>query len=392
MAITSTAPVIDENGISAPSFAEILEYLQTQYRAIYGDDVYLGNDSQDGQFIGVIAASINDSNAAAVAAYNSFSPQTAQGVGLSSRVKMNGIERALPSKSTVDLLIAGNVGTVITNGMVADDNDNNWLLPTTVTIPLAGEITVTATAQEDGETLAQSGTITKIKTPTFGWATVNNLADAVPGEPVETDAALRARQTISVAVPSQTIFEGIVGGVANLNGVGRIKGYENDTSTPDSNGIPGHTIAIIAEGGDAQLIAEEIAERKTPGTGTFGSISTIVTDAVGSPHLIKFSRPVAIDIEVALTIDPMIGYSASILPFIKTAIADFINALDIGEDLIRSKLYVPANLSNSALGDTYNITALTINIAGNPPGVIDIPIDFDEAAQIDQADVTITVL
>ena len=61
-----TAPTIDEKGISAPSFAEILAYLQEAYRGIFGADVYLGNDSQDGQFIGIVATAINDSNAAAV--------------------------------------------------------------------------------------------------------------------------------------------------------------------------------------------------------------------------------------------------------------------------------------------------------------------------------------
>ena len=388
----ATAPTIDEFGITAPSFADILEYLQTQYRAIYGDDVYLGNDGQDGQFLGIIAAAINDANAAAVAAYNSFSPQTAQGNGLSSRVKMNGITRSLSSQSTVDILIGGAPGTVITNGIVADENDNNWLLPVSVTIPLAGEITVTATAQEQGATIAEADTVNKIKTPVFGWQEANNPADAVAGNPVETDAALRNRQTISVAVPAQTIFEGIIGGVASLNGIDRIKGYENDTDTTDSNGIPSHSIAVIVEGGDAVEIAAEIAERKTPGTGTFGSISTIVIDAVNSPHTIKFSRPIPIDIKVALTIDPLVGYSASILPFIKTAIADFINTLAIGETLIYSKLYVPANLSNSALGDTYNITVLQIAEVGNAFGVADLPVLFNEAGEIDPANITITVL
>ena len=43
-----TAPTIDANGISAPSFASILTYLQGKYRSIFGADAYLGNDSQDG--------------------------------------------------------------------------------------------------------------------------------------------------------------------------------------------------------------------------------------------------------------------------------------------------------------------------------------------------------
>lgn len=387
-----TAPTIDANGISSPTYAEVLDYLQTQYRAIYGADIYLGNDSQDGQFLAILASAINDSNAAAVAVYNAFSPATAQGNGLSSNVKINGISRLVASSSTVDLLIVGQVGTVITNGIATDQNDNNnWILPATVTIPLAGEITVTATCADVGAITAQSNTITKIKTPTFGWQTVNNPSDAVPGNPVESDAELRVRQALSVAVPSQTIFEGIVGSVANVTGVTRIKGYENDTDTTDANGIPAHSIAIIAEGGDAQTIFETIADKKTPGTGTFGTLSATVIDAVNSVHIVRFSRPTILDIKVAITIEALAGYSASVLPFIKTAVLDFINELEIGESVIYSKLYVPANLNNSALGETYNITALTVAVGAGAFGTSNIAVAYNEAAQIIDTDIVITV-
>jgi len=240
------APTVDANGISAPQFSDVLAYLQDQYRAIYGADVYLGNDSQDGQFLGVIAAAINDVNAAAVAVYNSFSPMTAQGNGLSSNVKLNGISRLVPTNSTVDVTIVGVAGTEIANGIVSDTNRNKWNLPALVSIPLGGTVTVTATCQSLGAVAAQPGTVTKIETPTFGWQTVTNTAAAALGQPVETDAELRARQSKSVATPSQTVFEGIVGSVANIAGVNRIAGYENDTDATDSNGVPAHTIAIVA--------------------------------------------------------------------------------------------------------------------------------------------------
>src|ERR1700674_260040 len=94
------APVVSATGITAGTFSQWLAYFVGQYQAIYGADSYLGNDSQDGQFIGVIAQSLADTCAGAVAVYNSMSPQTAQGVGLSSRVKMNGLKRLLPSNST----------------------------------------------------------------------------------------------------------------------------------------------------------------------------------------------------------------------------------------------------------------------------------------------------
>src|SRR5690348_1507892 len=147
MTITTTAPTISSTGISAPSYADILSFLQSKYQGIYGADVYLGSDSQDGQFLAVIAQAINDANSAAIAIYNSFSPATAQGAALSSNVKINGLARNVASYSTVDLLITGQAGTTITNGVVTDAANNRWSLPASVVIPSGGQVTVTATCQ-----------------------------------------------------------------------------------------------------------------------------------------------------------------------------------------------------------------------------------------------------
>ena len=69
---SQTAPTIDAAGIRAPQFADILTWLQDQYRAIYGADVYLEADSQDGQWIAVQALAIFDTLQVAQATYNSF--------------------------------------------------------------------------------------------------------------------------------------------------------------------------------------------------------------------------------------------------------------------------------------------------------------------------------
>ena len=49
MELTTIAPTIDETGIHAPTFDQILAWLKSQYKSIYGDDVYLDNDSLDRQ-------------------------------------------------------------------------------------------------------------------------------------------------------------------------------------------------------------------------------------------------------------------------------------------------------------------------------------------------------
>lgn len=386
----ATAPTVDENGISVPQYSDILTFLKTQYRAIFGDDVYLESDSQDGQFLAIVAAAINDCNAAAVAIYNSFSPSTAQGNGLSSIVKINGISRLLASNSTVTVTIGGTVGTTINNGEVSDGT-NTWLLPPTVTIPSEGEISVTATAKEAGAISAQAGTITQIATPVFGWSTVTNAAAASPGAPIETDAALRVRQANSVALPSQTVLEGMIGAVQSVTGVTRVKAYENDTNSTDGDGLPAHSIALIIEGGDSALIAEVIANKKTPGCYLYGSTAVSVTDDYGLSQTVRYSSPNLVPISISIELNALTGYTTAIAESIRLALIEFIDALDIGESVVVPRLYVPAQLSGAADSEKYKVTALTVAKKPGTPGTADLAFAYNEVATLALADITISV-
>jgi len=389
--ITTTAPTISATGITAPSYADIFAYLQAQYRSIYGADLYLEADSQDGQFLGVLAAAINDANAVAIGIYNSFSPSTATGAALSSNVKINGIAREVPSFSTVDLTLTGQAGTTINNGVVSDIAKNRWSLPATVTIPSGGTITVTAVSQALGAIAAAAGTVTTIATPTLGWQSVTNPVEAAPGAPIESDAELRTRQTISTALPSQSILDGIVGAVAGVSNVTRYVAFENPTDTTDANGIPAHSISLVVEGGDVAAIASQIALKKTPGTGTYGTTSQIVNDAYGQPTTINFYRPTDVPITVNITVKALTGYSSDIGDQLKQALVDYINALVIGGDVLLTKLYLPANLFGSVASGSYEVTSLLIARDGGTPASADLVMAFNEVAVGDLALVTLTV-
>ena len=387
-----TAPTVSTTGISAPTYPTILTYLQAQYQAIYGADVYLGADSQDGQFLGIIAAAINDSNSAAVAVYNSFSPATAQGNGLSSAVKINGIARAIASNSTVGVTVTGVAGTIITNGVVADTNGNKWNLPATVIIPAAGFILVTATAAATGAISASIGTVTAIQTPTYGWQSVTNPSAAATGNPVESDAALRVRQTTSVALPSFSVLSGVVGAVKALTGVTMVAPYENDSNVTDSNGLPAHSIALVVNGGDSTAIATAISLKKTPGCYTRGTTSVAVTDALGTPRTIRFYRPTLVPISIAITLHALSGYSTAIAAKIQAALVAYIASLTIGQSVMISRLYVPAQLNGSTDALSFEIVTLLAAIKPAANGSTDLAIGFSSLATLALADVSITVV
>ncbi len=287
--------------------------------------------------------------------------------------------------------LSGVAGTTIVNGIVADAAGNQWALPASVIVPSGGAITVTATAVSAGAINAAPGTVTVIQTPTRGWQSVTNASSAVPGAPVESDGQLRIRQALSTALPSTTVLEGIIGAVASLTGVSRYRAYENDTDSTDGNGIPSHSIALVVEGGDAAAIAQAIADKKTPGSGTYGTTTQVITDIYGIAHAIKFSRPVDASIKVAITLTAFAGYTVAIENSIKQAVTDYVNGLAIGQSVLLTRLFVPANLSNSANGATYEIDALLIARGSGTPGSSDIAIAFNEAAVCNTSNVTITV-
>ncbi|MBU9360041.1 hypothetical protein KTE52_27275 [Burkholderia multivorans] len=392
MTLTTIAPTIDANGITAPTYADVFAYLQDQYRSIYGADTYLEPDSQDGQLLGVFAKAISDVNSVAIAIYRSFSPATAQGDALSSNVKINGIARKVASYSSADLVLVGQAGATITNGAAKDTNGVQWLLPSTVEIPPSGTITVTATCATIGDVSARAGTINQIATPARGWQSVTNPADAAEGAPVEKDAVLRQRQTVSTALPSLTVLDGIIGAVANVSGVTRYVAYENDTSATDANGIPSHSISLVVEGGDATAIANAIAAKKTPGSGTYGTTAVIVTDIYGRPITIRFFRPVAAPIAATVTIKALTGYTSQTGQQIQQAVSDYINGVQIGGGLSGSVEWGDALTAANSVGGgiTFKLSGLTLT-GPRGAGTPDVALLFNEAASCTPADVTLVV-
>lgn len=391
--LATLGPTINASGITAPSYSDILASLQASAALIYGQDVYLGADTQDGQLLAVFAQAIFDSNQACIAVYNEMSPATAQGAGLSSIVKINGIARNVASNSQADLLVGGTVGTAIANGVAQDINGNLWALPALVTIPPAGQILVTAACTTPGAIAANPGTITKINTPVFGWSTVTNPSSASLGAPVESDAALRRRQTQSVALPALTVLAATTAAVEAITGVTEVATYENDTGAPDINGLPAHSIALVVNGGDDTAIATAIMVKKTPGCFTYGDTHVDVVDSVGITHTIGFFRPLDVAIGVRLTIRALQGYVGSTADAIKAALATYVtNTLRIGEDVVLSRLYLPAQLNGGPGSEQYDLEALTIGPQAGPFLPADIAIGFRSQATLLIADVVITVI
>ncbi|EPG8229690.1 baseplate J/gp47 family protein [Klebsiella pneumoniae] len=384
---------VTAEGISAPDYQTVLDTITGYFQQIYGSDAYLDPDSKDGQMVALVALAIHDANNTAISVYRSFSPATALGDALTSNVKINGITRRAATNSTVDLLLTGTVGTTITNGSVRDTNSVVWNLPATVVIGTDGTVVATATCASSGAVAAVAGSVNGINTPTRGWASVTNPLAATVGIAAETDAELRVRQSQSVALASLTPFDAVDGAIANVEGVTRHKLFENDTETTDANGLPAHSISAILEGGDATEIANTIRSTKGQGVSTYGTTAVIVTDKYGNPYTIRFSRPVDVPIYVSITIQALTGYSSEVGDEMKAAVAAYINSLAIGDSVLLSRVYSPANLGVVSGGNAryYDIMELLIGRTAEGVAAANVVLAYDESASCSVDNIALVV-
>lgn len=390
MAITDPVFTVTDAGVTAPTYAEVLEYYQDKARQIFGPDINIDADTADGQLIAIVAVALHDVNSQAIATAAAFNPQTATGTALDSVVKVNGLTRREATHSQVDLRIVGQAGTNVVNGVALDNFQNRWLLPDSVVIPISGEVTVRATAEELGAVEAEANSITRIGTPTLGWQTVNNPAAAVTGIAVETDTELQRRQSESTSREAVSLWEAIVASLYEVDDVVRVSGVQNDTNATDANGIPAHAVALVVDGGDIVEIADTIWKKKGEGVATYGGIRQDVTDEFGNDYPVWFSRPTIKQIAVTITISQDHGFTTQKLPIIKQRMADFINALPIGEDVNLVRVLSSAITgANGVIDTTFKVTAITIGVVGDPQAQQPVVIAWDEAAACDVDDIVI---
>lgn len=381
---------LTSQGFTRTRLDERLTALQEAMRAIFGPTINLDPDTMDGQALGVFAESQSNLDQLAEDVYHSFNPQSATGVALSRLVQLNGIRRIDGTYSTVTLRCVGSQGTVIPAGSLVKSTATNATFETTeeAVIPATGEIDIAARSAVKGALLAPAGTLTKIDTPIFGWQTATNLLDAAPGRNEETDEQLRLRRRASTSTPGQAIVDAMYGALTNIPEVRQAKVYENDQDVIDANGLPPHSIYCIVEGGADADILDTIWLKKTAGTTTHGTTAGQVTDSMGNPHTLNFSRPTDVNVWVTVNLHTRPGWPTDGAQRITNALTAWAVAnQSIGEEVIHSRLFDPVN---SIPG--HSIDSLYIGTAANPAGTANIAVPFDGLARFDSTRIVVNVL
>lgn len=380
---------LTSQGFTRSRLDERLAALQVAVQAIFGTDINLDPDSIDGQTLGIFAESQSNLDQLAEDVYHSFNPQSATGVALSRLVQLNGIRRIEGTYSTATIRCGGSQGTVIPAGSLVKSTSTNATFVTLVdaTIDGTGQVDVAAQASVKGTVLAPAGTLTKIDTPLYGWQTATNIVDAVPGRDEETDEQLRIRRKASTSTSGQSIVDSVYGALSNIPDVIQALVLENPLDTTDANSLPPHSMYCVVNGGTVQDILDVIWLKKSAGCTLVGTTSGTVTDSMGNPHTVKFSRPGPVNVYVTVNLHSKSGWPTDGVDRIKAALVAWALAnQSIGEEVIQSRLF---DAVNSVPG--HSVDSLYIGTSAGPTGSANIAVPFDGLAVFDTARIVVNV-
>lgn len=342
-------------------------------------------------------------------AYNSKDPNKASGVDLDVIASLTGTSRSEGTASTVTGFVLSGVASPLTTvpaGTIFESvtTGSRWTLDQQWTLDSSGQAIVDITCTVVGPTEADAGTITRIITTVPGLTSCNNPSPATPGTGIESDSSLRVKRATAVGRPGNNQIDSMLSELYAVDGTRRVKVYENDTNTTDSNGLPPQSIAPIIDGGTDADVAMAIYIKKNPGVALYQAGLPITVDVVSPAYpdnvkTIRFSRPVYVDMIVNITIkndgtlpsntpdlvrESILEYAAGDL--VPTQYGFKPDGFDIGEDVPYSSLYTPINKVIGAYGNSY-VQSMTVN-----GGMINIDILFNQLSRWTTSNIKVTLV
>jgi hypothetical protein len=389
---------VQPSGFVKKPLSVIKSGLESGLRGKYGDSFDVSTESPAGQVIGVAANEFAELWDAAEDSYAANTADGSTGVSLDNVCALTGTKKnpATFSKATVTLhgtpsaVIAARTFSVAGTGA-------KFTMDADATIGGGGTVDVACTANVAGPTIATAGTLTVIDNPAVGLDTVTNAEDAEVGSALETEAALRLRRESELRASGKAAIEPVREAVLALEDadgdhiVASCIVFSNDEDTTDGDGVPPHSINVLAtcDTGDEidQAVAEAIFESKAGGIQAYGGTVITVTDDQGETHDIGFDRPDELNVycRFDIIIDPD-TYPVDGDDQFKAAVVAFgAVALTTGRDAVASALGAQGFRVTGVLDSP----AAKIGLAPSPTLTTTIAVTKRQIARLDTGRITI---
>lgn len=326
-----------------------------------------------GQLATSLAAIINNKNIDFLKVCNNFNIDKATGIWLDALCALFNIMRKPATPTVVNCVCTGLPGTVISGkdtenpSRAQDVNGNKYVCSNTTTIPEGGSVTVQFENEEGGAVSCAENTLTTIITTTAGWDTINNPADGVIGDKVESDAELRARYKEFVNNNASGTINALISAVRAVEGVLDCAGAENPTGSAVSVGgytIQPNTYTLSVLGGANSDIAAAMYEKHSMAAQTGNTTVTYTDSETGVSYNFSIVRPTELNYLFKVTLANQMSLPTNIDELVKDAIYEdfYNNRVRINSTTYASRFY---NAVNSIFD---GIEIVSIEIASQPAG------------------------
>lgn len=385
---------LKETGFIGPSFVELLDGMEDEFRTRIGDDIALTSNSNFGILARVLSYGDYHAIQELEEIYFSSFYSTAQNSALDRLASNVALVRKVDAPARAKVVITTDDEFLVQRGEKFETEDG-----------LIFDLTedVITTKQPDGSwqgignvqaedtgdmTNVPANSITIVSNPDEDIISVTNPNPAGGGEDYEDDETFRRRLIMENAARPGPTEPGIKSALMNLTGVKNVGFIDNDKYVTDEYGNPPCSVHIYCLGGNDDDIGQTLIDRGAAGISLVGSISVTAKDAAGDLKTVKFdhAKQHEIYVKVAVNINDEWN-SDSGIDDIKQTICDEINSLELGQKVYLTRLY-PVTYDVNGVDDA----TITIGNSKSDLGEENIKIERSEFAHCDPDDVEVDLI
>jgi len=408
---------IIETGVIVPDTSDVLDDVQSEWSAAFGQEVSADPSTYTGtQIVGEVTARTSVVNANAKVA-NQINPNQAGGLFLDAlcallgltrspatptqvtNVKMTGIINTnIPAGTRASLGQGGAVFTLLTGVTLANDGSGGGVAYGTFVSVVAGPIA------------ASSGALNWPVDSVLGWETVTNNQSGTPasvttlGTDQQSDASLRALRNNTLALQGISTRQAQISNLYNIRdannnllvtSVAFLENVSNTTQVINGVTLVAHSIWACVDGeASAQQIGLVLLKNKTDGAGWNGATSVNVVDpASGQTYAVLYDVPTYVFIYGAMTIKQG-TYTGNLQADAAQAVADyFVGKIDGFAAVGIGQNVSPFEIAAAVVAKCPGCIVMGCNI-GTAPGSLnpaDVVIGQKQRAQTNNTAFTITV-
>ncbi len=384
---------LSDTGLEIKTLELIDSEIEEDIHGNVSSTLNLSSTSALGQYKGSTASQLRQVWEALQSLWASWDPRQATGAALDRLGALVGATRRPATYSVVTMTLDLDAGVYSPGSLIVSkvgDSTARFSNVDTITAPGGSTAGHEFRAEDTGPVVAEAGLLTVIANPITGFNSATNPADAIAGDPIESNAAFRRRRELELALKGSTTVDAIRADLLQVTDEAGVPLFdfvsviENDQDNYDGDGRPPHSFETLVVGGSDAEVAAAILAAKPAGIQAYGLESEVVTDSQNNPHTIGFSRPTPVLIELEVNADVIAGQYVGDDAVKDALVAWAEEFLSVGYDVIHARtVQVVMDLPGVVDAHVFIFTSITTPLEQN------FEIDAREIAQIAKVRITV---